>query len=80
MPDTPFNQQMSKYSDVREYDLFEVRPDGSPIWRTSVFGMKSTEQKLLEFSTTTGHRCFAINLADPTEIVKSPSAPASQPH
>jgi hypothetical protein len=69
MNTSPQHSKFPEDSTDREYDIFEVLPDGSPIWRTSAFGMESAEQKLLELSRRTGNRFFAANLADLSEVV-----------
>jgi len=59
----------SKFPDgsmTRDYDIFEELPDGTPIWRTCVVGMKNAELKLWEMARETNNRVFALNLQDPT--------------
>jgi hypothetical protein len=69
MNTSPLYSKFPDGSAAREYDIFELMPDGSPIWRASAFGMESTERKLLELSRETANRVFAVNLADPTKNI-----------
>jgi len=55
-----------------DYDIFEELPDGTPIWRTCVVGMKNAELKLWEMARETNNKVFALNLQDPTLPVVRP--------
>jgi len=46
----------------REYDLFELFPDGTPTWRGHASGLQSVRLKLQEISKTTTNECFALYL------------------
>jgi hypothetical protein len=44
------------------YDLFEVFPDGSPLWRESVAGHETALSKLKELSARTTNEVRVIDL------------------
>jgi len=44
-----------------DYDIFEELPDGKPVWRTCVLGMKKAELKLWEMTRETKNKVFALN-------------------
>lgn len=46
----------------REYDLFEVLPDGSPIWRVTVAGHENAIKKLVELSKQTPNEVRVMHL------------------
>lgn len=46
----------------KEYDLFELLPDGSPLWRCRVTGLNQVDAKLREIAAETARECFAIYL------------------
>jgi len=48
----------------RDYDLFEEFPDGSTIWRGSVFGMQNVKSRLRKLAEGSRNNFFAINLHD----------------
>jgi hypothetical protein len=56
----------------RDYDVFEEYPDGSTVWRASVFGMENVELKLRELTKETGNKLFALYLQDPSLVVIHP--------
>jgi hypothetical protein len=39
----------------RQYDLFEILPDGSPVWRGVVDGHENAVRKLQELANETTH-------------------------
>lgn len=47
----------------RDYDLFEEFPDGLPLWRGRVSGLREARLGLFELSKITKNECFAIHLA-----------------
>ena len=51
----------------RNYDIFEVMPDGSPIWREAVTGHENAIQRLKELSAKTANEIRVIYL--PTQTV-----------
>jgi len=53
----------------RDYDIFEEFPDGSTVWRGTVFGMHNVEAKLVELSRGSGNKLFALSLQDGTNTV-----------
>ncbi len=72
MPDFYMHQKFPEDSANRDYDVFEELPDGSTVWRLSVFGMESVELKLRELSKETGNKLFALHLQDPSLSVIGP--------
>ena len=46
----------------RDYDLFEEAPDGFPVWRETVSGLREARLHLFELSKTTKNECFALHL------------------
>lgn len=52
----------------RTYDLFEVMPDSTPIWRGNVTGLQNASAELEELAEQTENECFAMHLAS-REIV-----------
>lgn len=61
----------------REYELFELLADGSPMWRGHVSGLRDVRLKLQEIAKTTANECFAMYL--PTkEIVARLNVGASR--
>jgi hypothetical protein len=45
-----------------KFDLFEVSPDGSPMWREAVIGQENAMLKLKELSTKTTNEVRVIDL------------------
>jgi hypothetical protein len=45
----------------RDYDLFELLADGSPIWRDRAKGLAEVRRKIKELSHVTGNECYAIH-------------------
>lgn len=61
----------------REYELFELLADGSPMWRGHACGLQAVRLKLQEIARTTTNECFATYL--PTkEIVARLNVGASR--
>lgn len=46
----------------REYDLFELLDDGTPMWRGHVFGLLEARRQLQDIGTRSRNQCFAIHL------------------
>ena len=72
MPDYPSLQKFPEDSANRDYDVFEECPDGSTIWRASVFGMGNVESKLRELAKETPNKLFALHQQDRTVPVIRP--------
>lgn len=51
----------------REYELFELLADGTPMWRAHASGLRDVRVKLQEIAKTTPNECVAIYL--PTKEV-----------
>jgi hypothetical protein len=51
----------------RQYDLFEIFPDGSPLWRESVTGQESALHRLKELSSQTRNEVRALHI--PTNTI-----------
>lgn len=47
---------------IREYDLFEKFPDGSSLWRASVWGLEGTHSHMRCLAEKSGNRFYAIEL------------------
>jgi hypothetical protein len=45
-----------------DYDIFEILPDGSAMWRMCVRGLQSTTEALTGISKQASNECFAIEL------------------
>jgi hypothetical protein len=45
-----------------EYDLFELWPDGSSLWRDSALGFQLTRRRLQAFALISNNQFYAINL------------------
>lgn len=52
----------------RDYDLFEVLPDGAAVWREAVTGHENAIRKLHELSTRTANEVRVMHLATNTLI------------
>jgi hypothetical protein len=52
----------------RQYDLFEIFPDGSPLWRESVTGQESALRRLKELSSQTKNEVRAMHIPTNTVI------------
>jgi hypothetical protein len=68
----------------RNYDLFEILPDGSPIWKCAVAGHENAVQQLRELARYTRNELRIMHLASSTIIAvlnaphHSGDAPKSQ--
>jgi len=47
----------------RDYDLFEILPDGTPMWREAVTGHENAIRKLHELSARTTNEVRVMHLA-----------------
>ena len=47
----------------REYEVFELLPDGSPMWRTHVSGLHAGRIVLERLASTTENECYLYHLA-----------------
>ena len=45
------------------FDIFEVLPDGSCVWRASVKGEYEKERKLQKLAETSNNKFYALNLS-----------------
>ena len=52
----------------RHYDLFEILPDGSPIWRRAVAGHENAIQQLRELAQQTNNEVRIMHLSSNTVI------------
>jgi hypothetical protein len=52
----------------RNYDLFEILPDGSPIWKCTVAGHEPALQQLKELAKRTDNEVRIMHLATNTII------------
>jgi hypothetical protein len=52
----------------REYDLFEVLPDGAAIWRETVHGHENVIQRLVELSKRTTNEVRVMHVLSNTLI------------
>ena len=64
MANTSTDRKFPDGSLTRGYDIFEELPDGTPVWRTCVVGMKKAELRLWEMARETKNKVFALNLQD----------------
>lgn len=60
----------------RQFDLFEVTPDGSPLWREAVTGHENAIQRLQELSAKTTNEVRVIHLPTKTVIAAVNARPA----
>jgi len=79
MNDFPTLNKFPEDSVRCDYDIFELFPDGSTVWRACVLGMGNAERKLRDLGRESNNRFFAINLQDRAEpmpkILKSSIRP-----
>jgi hypothetical protein len=54
----------------RDYDLFEVMPDGSPVWRGTRSGRRNAIRKLTELASETRNEVLAMHLPTKTLIAE----------
>ena len=53
---------------VRDYDLFEVLPDGAVIWKATVSGHENAIQKLRELAKRTANEVRVMHVLSKTLI------------
>ncbi len=61
----------------RNYDLFEILPDGSPIWKCAVAGHENAVQQLRELARHTSNELRIMHLSTNT-IIAVLNAPAQR--
>ncbi len=61
----------------RNYDLFEILPDGSPIWKCAVAGHENAVQQLRELARHTSNELRIMHLSSNT-IIAVLNAPAQR--
>ncbi|MGH9748282.1 MAG: hypothetical protein ACRD59_19485 [Candidatus Acidiferrales bacterium] len=60
----------------RHYDLFEIMPDGSPLWKCSIAGHENAIQRLRELAALTQNEVRVMHLASNTIIATMNVPPA----
>ena len=60
----------------RHYDIFEIMPDGAPLWRTAVQGHEAAILKLKELAANSTNEIRVMHLAS-NSIVASMNVPKS---
>ena len=65
----------------RNYDLFEILPDGSPIWKCAVAGHENAVQQLRELARHTTNELRIMHLSSNTiiAVLNAPPADGSNP-
>lgn len=66
----------------REYDIFEQFPDGFPLWRNHVRGLREATRMLRELAASTANECFTVHLPTKEIIARlnvRSSGPEAQP-
>ena len=58
----------------RDYDLFEVMPNGDPIWRETVSGHENAIQRLRELAKQTSNEVRVMHIMSNT-LIASMNAP-----
>jgi hypothetical protein len=61
----------------RNYDLFEILPDGSPIWKCAVAGHENAVQQLRELALHTSNELRIMHLSTNTIIAVLNAPPHS---
>ena len=63
----------------RNYDLFEILPDGSPIWKCAVAGHENAVQQLRELARHTTNELRIMHLSSNTiiAVLNGPHSDAS---
>lgn len=61
----------------RNYDLFEILPDGSPLWKCAVTGHENAVQQLRELAKHTDNEVRIMHLASNTIIAVFNAPPKS---
>ena len=59
----------------RNYDLFEILPDGSPIWKCAVAGHENAVPQLRELASHTDNEVCIMHLASNTVIAVFNASP-----
>jgi hypothetical protein len=54
----------------RDYDLFEILPDGTPMWREAVSGHENAIKRLTELSARTANEIRVMHLPTDTLIAQ----------
>jgi len=54
----------------RDYDLFEILPDGTPMWREAVTGHENAIKRLHELSARTANEVRVMHLPTDTLIAQ----------
>ena len=62
----------------RNYDLFEILPDGSPIWKCAVAGHENAVQQLRELARHTSNELRIMHLSTNTIIAVLNAPPHSE--
>ena len=62
----------------RSYDLFEILPDGSPIWKCAVAGHENAVQQLRELARHTSNELHIMHLSTNTIIAVLNAPPHSE--
>jgi len=60
----------------RHYDIFEILPDGAPLWRTAIEGHEAAIRKLQELAALSTNEIRVMHLAS-NSIVASMNVPKS---
>jgi hypothetical protein len=47
----------------RDYDIFEILPDESLLWRGSALGTENATSVLADIGKKTANECFAMNMS-----------------
>ena len=65
----------------RNYDLFEILPDGSPIWKCAVAGHENAVQQLRELARHTTNELRIMHLSSNTiiAVLNAPHTDGSNP-
>ena len=58
----------------RDYDLFEVLPDGAPMWRQMAAGRENALRKSAELSKQTSHEIRVMHILTNTLIASDDAA------
>jgi hypothetical protein len=61
----------------RNYDLFEILPDGSPLWKCAVTGHENAVRQLRELASHTDNEVRIMHLASNTVIAVLNASPHS---
>lgn len=61
----------------REYDVFEIFPDGTHIWRAFVRGLIEARARVAELSETSSNEFYAIHTPSKEIVAGSARRPGS---